>query len=348
LNTFQRALVLSADAEEQSAADFWVAKTYQAQGKTDQARVYWEQCAKRDPSGYYSVRASEVLEGLQPFGETYPISLSVDQAADRRLAESWMRITFKLAPANDLTGLGELPTEPRFQRGAAFWELGLYEQARAEFESLREALTPDAVNTFRLIQPLIKMGMYRSAILASRQVLQLAGLDDAATLTAPTYFNHVRFGTYFQDLVVSYSQAENLNPLFMFGVIRQESMFEGFVSSGAGARGLMQIMPATGQEVAKQLNWPQNFDADDLYRPLVSIRLGTRYLARQRDSFKGNLLAALAAYNGGPGNALAWLDEAKGDPDLFVEVIRIKESRDYVMQIYEFTNLYRLIYEKTP
>ena len=348
LTTFQRALVLAADPEEQSAADFWVAKTYQAQGKTDQARAYWEQCANRDPSGYYSVRAREVLLGVPPFGEAFDYSLNVDQAAERSLAESWMRITFNLDPATDLAGPGELPSEPRFQRGTAFWELGLYDQARDEFESLREDLMPDAANTFRLIQPLQKMGFYRSAILASRQVLTLAGLDDAATLTAPTYFNHIRFGTFFQDLVLAYSQLENLNPLFMFGVIRQESMFEGFANSGAGARGLLQIMPATGQEISKQINWPPNFTAADLYRPLVSIRLGSRYMARQRDAFDGDLLVALAAYNGGPGNAQIWLDLAGGDPDLFLEIVRIKETRDYITQIYEFTNLYRLIYEKTP
>ncbi len=209
-------------------------------------------------------------------------------------------------------------------------------------------LESDVINSFRLIQPLLKMGFYRSAIFASRQVLTLAGMDNNATLNAPAYFNHIRFGTFFQDMVLSYANTEKLNPLFLFSVIRQESLFEGFANSGAGARGLMQIMPATGQEIVTQMDWPQNFTPDDLYRPLVSIRLGARYLARQRDAFDGDLFAALAAYNGGPGNAAIWLDLAGGDPDLFLEIIRIKETRDYITQIYEFTNLYRLVYEKNP
>ena len=69
----------------------------------------------------------------------------------------------------------------------------------------------------------------------------------------------------------------------------------------------MQIVPATGSEVAKNLGWPDNFTTDDLYRPLVSIRLGAHYLDRQRDAFDGDMFAALAAYNGGPGNAQVWL-----------------------------------------
>lgn len=348
LTTFQRALVLAADAEEQSAADFWIAKTYQAQGKTEQANIYWQQCANRDPTGYYSVRAREAALNLPPYGDTFTYNLDVNWLEERRLAESWMRITFNLPVDTDLAGLGELPTEPRFQRGKAYWELGLYEESRQEMESLRQDLESDAVNTFRLIQPLLDMGFYRSAIFAARQVLTLAGFDNTATLTAPSYFNHIRFGTYFQELVLNYARVENFNPLFLFSVIRQESLFEGFARSGAGARGLMQIMPVTGQEIARLMGWPANFSAEDLYRPYVSIRMGTRYLARQRDAFGGDLYATLAAYNGGPGNAGIWLSLARGDPDLFYEVVRIQETRDYIRQIYEFTNLYRLIYEKAP
>jgi soluble lytic murein transglycosylase len=348
LTTFQRGLVFAADATEQSQADFWIAKTYQSQGKPDQATSYWEQCTSRDPTGYYSVRAREVLLGQPPMGESFEYSLNIDWQEEFRLAEGWMRVTFNLSPETDLSDPGDLAQEPRFQRGSAFWSLGLYDQASQEFESLRVDLESDAVKSFLLIPPLLKMGFYRSAIFASRQVLTLAGMDNNATLNAPAYFNHIRFGTFFQDLVLSYANTEKLNPLLLFSVIRQESLFEGFANSGAGARGLMQIMPATGQDISTQMDWPPNYTSDDLYRPLVSIRLGTRYLARQRDAFDGDMYAALAAYNGGPGNAAIWLDLAGGDPDLFLEIIRIKETRDYLTQIYEFYNLYRLVYEKNP
>ncbi len=346
--TFQRALVFASNPEEQSAADFWIAKAYQAQGKDEQARTYWEQCTTRDPTGYYSVRAREVLQGLAPLVETVKFSIAVNWETERRLAEGWMRLSFQLDPAADLSGPGDLPNDPRYQRGRAFWEIGQYYKAHLEMESLRADLQNDPVKTYRLLQPLLQMGLNRSAILAARQVLDLAGLDNTATLSAPAYFNHIRFGTYFQELVLPYAQTENLDPLFVFSVMRQESLFEGFASSGAGARGLMQIMPATGQEIARQIGWPLSFTSDDLYRPLVSVRLGTRYLARQRDAFDGDLMAALAAYNGGPGNALAWRKLANNDPDLFFEVIRIQETRDYLQQIYEFTHLYQLVYEKTP
>lgn len=346
--TFQRALVFAADGEEQSTADYWIAKTYQAQGKPTQATTYWEQATGRDPTAFYSVRAREALLGLPPLSESVPTDLTIDWEQERRLAEGWMRLTFNLPADTDLSGPGDLAQDARYQRGVAFWQLGLYAKARQEFEALRDAVADQPDKTYRLLQPLLEMGLYRSAVFASRQVLTLAGMDNNATLNAPAYFNHIRFGTYFQDLVLAYAGVEKFDPLFLFSVLRQESLFEGFASSGAGARGLMQIMPATGAEIAAQLHWPLDFTSSDLFRPLVSIRLGTRYLARQRDAFQGDLFAALAAYNGGPGNAAAWRDLAGKDPDVFLEVIRIKETRDYIVQIYEFFNLYRILYQKNP
>ncbi len=178
--------------------------------------------------------------------------------------------------------------------------------------------------------------------------MDLAKLDDSATLKAPAYFNHIRFGAYFRAEVLQAAQNENIHPFVLFSVLRQESMFEGFVESSAGARGIMQIMPATGQEISGGMGWPPDYKEDDLYRPMVSIRLGARYLARQRDYFGGNLVAALAAYNAGPGNSEIWFSLANQDSDLFLEIIRYEETRRYLTQISEFTGIYSRLYERMP
>jgi soluble lytic murein transglycosylase len=272
------------------------------------------------------------------------VDLGYDLAQERPQAEQWMRETFSLPPETDLNGLGDMAFDGRILRATAFWDLGLYDQARSELESLRESITADPVKTYRLMNYMINLGAYRSAILASRQVLDLANLDDVGTLKAPAYFNHIRFGIYFKDQVLEASKSEDFHPLFLLSLLRQESLFEGFAQSGAGARGLMQIMPATGKEVSSSMGWPEGYTDDDLYRPEISITLGARYLARQRDYFNGSLYATLAAYNGGPGNTSYWNQLANGDPDLLLEVIRADETRKYIMQIYEFFNIYRLLY----
>ena len=275
-------------------------------------------------------------------------NLGYDLDVERSEAETWLRQTFQLPPETVLSGLGGLENEPAYLRGEELYRLGRYAEARNEFETLRQAATADAAATYRLMNFFLQRSLYRSAILSSRQILDLAGLDDAGTLRAPRYFNHIRFGIYYRDLVLSTAEKNGLNPLLVLSVIRQESLFSSIAESGAGARGLMQIIPTTGQELASQLAWPANYSADDLDRPLINVTFGTHYLARQRDAFDDSIYAALAAYNGGPGNTLIWDEMAGGDPDLLLEVVRAEETRTYIRQIFEFFNLYRLIYEQKP
>jgi soluble lytic murein transglycosylase len=167
-------------------------------------------------------------------------------------------------------------------------------------------------------------------------------------LAAPAYFNHVRYGLYYQDLVTPVAQQAGFNPLFLFSVIRQESLFEGFVRSSAGARGLMQITPDTGQLISDNLGWPPDYTSDDLYRPLISIGLGSSFLAQQRVNFNGDLFTALAAYNAGPAAAPIWSGLSGPDPDLFLEVIRFSQTSDYIRSIYEIYSMYRSLYGVIP
>jgi soluble lytic murein transglycosylase len=173
-------------------------------------------------------------------------------------------------------------------------------------------------------------------------------MDDASTLSAPAYFNYVRFGAYYSDLLIPVAQEYEFHPIFLLSVIRQESLFESFVRSSAAASGLMQIIPSTGAEIAGNMGWPPNYTSDDLYRPVVSLNFGADYLDTQRNTFEGDLYAVLAAYNGGPGNSNEWRKLAPDDPDLFLEVVRYEETRNYIRGIAEIFNLYRLIYDRTP
>jgi len=348
LTTFQRSLLLSTKPEDRARALFWIGKTQQQQGDSTSAQDSWQQGQAADPASYYSLRAIDMLLGRAPFESPTSTNLNPDLVQERKEAEAWVRVKFGLPPETDLTGPGSLAQDPRFVRGTELWELGMYDEARVEFESLRESISTDPVASFRLANHLLEIGLYRSAIFAARQVLTLAGLDSqSASLTAPAYFNHLRYGLYYHDLIIEEAQRYGLDPLFMFSVIRQESLFEGFVKSTAGAHGLMQIIPATGEQIAGELGWPPAYDAGDLYRPMVSVRFGAYYLGKNRDLLDGNLYAGLAAYNAGPGNAIAWRNLAGNDPDLLLEVIRFQETRDYIRLIYEIFSTYRNLYSPT-
>ncbi len=129
-------------------------------------------------------------------------------------------------------------------------------------------------------------------------------------------------------------------------LIRQESLFEPAAESYAGARGLGQVMPATGTGIANSLGM-EDFVLDDLYRPHISIMFGAFYLRAQMDRFDNQILVALAGYNGGPGNTLRWIEAGGEDLDLFVEVITATQSRLYLQRVYEQYLIYERLYRTT-
>jgi soluble lytic murein transglycosylase len=348
LQSFGVYLAQAVSLDQRAAAALWRGKTQAAVGDQAAAQADWRQAANIDPTGYYSERARDLLRGREPFTPPQAFDFSRDLQSERREAEDWLRTTFSLDGSVDLSSPGPLQQDGRFQRGTELWKLGLYDEARVEFEDLRQSISTDAAASYRLANYLMDLGIYRSAILAARQVLDLAGMDDASTLNAPVYFNHLRFGTYFSELILSQAEAHNFHPLFLYSLVRQESAFEGFVRSSAGARGLMQIVPATGQEIVDSLNWPPDYTPRRSLPAVCQLALGASYLDKWRDHFQGDLYTALAAYNGGPGNAAVWMELAGDDPDLFLEIVRFEETRNYIRGISEIFSIYRRLYDRSP
>jgi soluble lytic murein transglycosylase len=345
LDAFNRSFSLAVPVEDQTRALLWTGKAQEQLGRTEEAHTAWREAQAKDPGGYYSERARDLLAGRAPFTPPSVLNLNPDLVRLRADADSWIRLTFNLSPETDLNGPGPLVVDPRVIRGTELWNLGLYEDARTEFEDLRAAVNSDPVATYRLTNYMVDLGLYRSAIFAARQTLTLAGLDQhTESMMAPPYFGYIRYGLYYSELVMPRAQENGFDPLFLYSVIRWESLFEGFVSSSAGAHGLMQIMPGTGAEINSQLGWPIDYDEKDLYRPFVSVAFGSYYLARNRTLVDQNPYAALAAYNGGAGNALAWQELAGDDLDLYLETVRFEETRNYIRSIYEVYVIYRRLY----
>ncbi len=343
---FQRVLVLGTTSSEKAMAYLWLGKTFEAGEKPDDAKTAWQLAEAADPTDYYSIRAGELEKGQAPLIIEDGIDLGYDLELEKPEAISWLRTTFKLPEEIDLIGLGELKSNLHILRLSTFYDLGLFKEAINEAELLRTELQSDVVNSFRLMNFLIDKNLYQPAIYTCRNILTLAGMDELSSLTAPIFFTHVRFGAYFREMIVPIANDFEIPPLLLYALIRQESMFNPFISSSVGASGLSQIMPATGAENADLLNWPDNYDQRDLLLGKVNLTLGTYYLDRMRTYLSGDTQAALAAYNAGPGNAETWLALSNGDPDLFLEVLRASETQDYLMQITEFLNIYKLVYAR--
>lgn len=132
----------------------------------------------------------------------------------------------------------------------------------------------------------------------------------------------------------SHSQRFDLDPFLLMGIMRQESTYQEFVVSHAGAIGLVQVMPRTGARVAALMG-EQRYSPGDLENPSINIRYGAFYLSRLMERFGGSYPLAVASYNGGPHNVSRWMRQIKGDVTLaeFVEHIPWDETRDYVKRV---------------
>jgi soluble lytic murein transglycosylase len=318
-------------------------------GDQSSSLASFQQAASIEPTEYYSLRAQDQIFNRAPFTLKTPYDLDIDLEAERLIADSWMRVTFNLPVDTDLSSPGALFSDRRFIRGTELWSLDLYDEAKIEFEDLYQSVSENAPDAYRLGNYLVDLGLNRTAIFSLRQVLNLAGLTEQTdTLSAPRYFNLVRYGLYYRELIEQYSIESNFDQLFLYSVMRQESLFDPFAGSGQGALGLMQITPPTGQYIVDRLGWPPAYTTDDLFRPMISIGLGSLHLQDLQLSFAGEIYPALAAYNAGPTAASIWRTLSGPDPDLFLEIIRYPETSDYIRSIFTIFRMYNHIYSQTP
>lgn len=136
---------------------------------------------------------------------------------------------------------------------------------------------------------------------------------------------------YFQP-VSKWSKQRNLNSLLVLGLIRQESRFQPEIRSVAGAVGLMQVLPSTGEQTSQQIGLQDYWltDVED------NINLGTAYFDYVHQLYQNNSVLAIASYNAGPGNVAKWLRELPTeDTDVFIEAIPFPETNNYVRVVLE-------------
>jgi soluble lytic murein transglycosylase len=123
-----------------------------------------------------------------------------------------------------------------------------------------------------------------------------------------------------------------LAPEIVYGVVRQESLYRTDAVSSAGARGLMQLQPATARSTARYLKRPQPATTD-LFDPYINTALGATRLRMLLDQFDGQIPIALAGYNAGPNAVIRWLPPEPLDADVWIENIPYNETRGYVQRI---------------
>jgi len=324
------------EAPEALAARFWLGKVALARGDRARAEAEWQAVVAQASGRFLGERARMLLQGedLTDLPETLELP---DPEAGRAEAEEWLRARLGITgtlPLSPSVGL----TDPLWQAGAEAWRVGWVEEARGLWTALRQRVE-DPLALYALALAFREQGAEALAVQAAARLLARLRVDPRE---APPFLARLAYPVPYPDRVLEEAQRRHLPPLLLYAVMRQESLFDPYAVSSARARGLMQIIPPTAQAIAEALGQP--YRESWLHRPAVSIAFGAYYLAQQRDRFGGNLWVALAAYNGGPGNAARWWATARGDPDLFYERITLEETRRYLERVVEHLAVYRALY----
>jgi soluble lytic murein transglycosylase len=283
---------------------------------TDRWRYWYARCHEALANKEVDSRAifAELAQGRSWYG-----FLSAD-----RLDESY-QLEDASVPADE--GLKEIIAEqPAMARARELWIIGEQQQARAEWSyAIKNLNGPEILAAGELAKD---WGWYNSGIVA----MISGNLWDHLSL---------RFPLAYSDEVTQAAVNSQLDETLIFAVARQESAFASDAVSHAGARGLMQLMPATAKQQA-HISGIKNHQTSDLFRPEHNINLGSAYLSKLLVEFKGNRILATAAYNAGQHRVKRWLKTPEiGTPaDIWVETIPFKETRNYVQNVMTYSVIY--------
>ena len=218
-----------------------------------------------------------------------------------------------------------IANDPAIQRAMALYRIDRPGWAQREWD--------DALSRFDDAQRRIAVDVAQDHQWFDRAVFNLGRTPDELRLYT------LRFPIHHAELIQREAKKHGIDPAWVAAEIRAESTFNPRARSPADARGLMQVMPNTGAAVARRLGLPWG-GANSLYDPETSIVLGTAYL-REKEDMYGHPYIAIAAYNAGPTPTSRWLSQRPAmDPDLWIETISYRETREYVARILAFSVIY--------
>jgi len=294
-------------------ATYWSGRALLARGDSAGAAARFREVRTREPVSYYAVQSASRLRV-----PAWPVPLAPaprDAAATTRRVEASMHALDLLRAA------------------------GLYSDAAVEARRLVASAGDDRTLLYPLAEALSERGYTSQGIAIGRKLQGTAARWNARTLKLVYPFPY-------SEMVAAEARERGLDPFLVAAQIRQESSFEARATSGVGARGLMQLMPETGRQLAPAAQI-RSWDPELLYTPEINVHMGVRYLADQMHAYGGSLPSVFAAYNAGPQRVERWrrFPEYR-DAELFTERIPYDETRDYVKILTRNVAIYRGLYGK--
>ncbi|MGB5145720.1 MAG: transglycosylase SLT domain-containing protein [Porticoccaceae bacterium] len=278
---------------------------------------------------YWRARAVQLLGESDPGTATTFAELATQRSFYGFLACDWLDQGYTIVQREekpDEAGIAALAAQPALLRVRELLYHGQeFDAAREWWRATRNLTETEWLAAGHLAH---RWGWHYQAILA---MVKASRWDEIDT----------RFPVLHREPFETQSERQRLPVQLMLALARQESAFRTEALSPTGARGLMQLMPATANEVARTHDIPYRNESQ-LYEPELNIALGTSYYRDMLDRFQDNRILATAAYNAGPGRVHSWLTASGGRLpfDAWIEAIPFVETRNYVQNVLTFSAIY--------
>ena len=309
---------------------YWSAKSAEKLNQKEVARDLYARVFKFYPYTFHGIRAKDRLQVLgvkptsEPKGKTLKNTssgrppqlgrpLSIEEKFHYVRADELAKLGLSQEARNEI---GELQKLVKKNLTGVLWISHLYHQAQGYAESLR------------------LLHLYKDFTTKSKE-----------KNLSPEFWKHF-FPLAYKEAVLAYAKSRKVDPSFVNSIIRQESLFDSQALSPAGARGLMQIMPATGEKLYPTSKMTKPFETDALFDPDLNIRLGVKYVSQLNKRFDRNGMHILISYNAGPHVLKKWLKRFQhlNDQDVFIESIPYPETRRYVKHVLRNFGIYKTLY----
>lgn len=321
IRLFESAATTHRRADYRPAWLYWTARSYEAIGQRDTARLWYLRAIADYRNSYYGREATRAYREMTG---TSPEAAAV--AAERDPARAVVAGT----------------PPPNASLVTRLLENGLWDDAIAELRRVQITGGTTPVIDATIAYALNRKGELRPAITAMRRAYPQFMSDGGEAL--PDRLLKIIFPVAHWDTIRRYAAERELDLFLVTALVAQESTFQADVVSSANAVGLMQLLPSTGRQYARTLGIA-GFTPAALTNPEMNVRLGTAYLSALLSRYRRDVAPALAAYNAGESRVDRWRAERPGVPrDEFIDDIPFPETQNYVKRIIGTTEDYRILY----
>ncbi|MEN9809025.1 MAG: hypothetical protein RLZZ488_592 [Pseudomonadota bacterium] len=324
--------------EQRARLQYWRGRAHEAEGHQREAKNIFTRIAAMENSNHYALFAAW---RMQP-PAVQPVSL-------QRGGVAFAARSLTPAQTGASSVLRKRPKfEDRFEAMALLADAGHADLLRAP---LRKKLNAMGASADSLAEFLVYSGDAHASVQFATQQRRSSGKipvgrngEWSAYLAKNSANLRMLYPLPYREVIADAADAFQISPWLILSIMRAESLFQPQVVSNVGARGLMQIMPTTGERIAELIEYP-DFEPSHLDQPKVNIAFGSWYLARLLEYYRGQLPLAIAAYNAGPEAIDRWLSKNSSMYlDEFLEDIPFDQTRKYVATVLTNMEIYSRLY----